>query len=280
MIKVTFEEPQTTKWKRWLRDASKGMEGILAQAAGGLPYEIKDSMYKRRKEEIFAAFSQKCAYCETNFSGQSGDVEHFRPKGRVVDEKDSPVYLVDENGKRLMNPDNTPKLHPGYYWLAYNWENLLPSCSKCNSSNKGTRFPVNGFRAASPGTEKMEQPLFLHPLFDDPTEHFNLDVDLGILGGKTDRGEMCIKLLDLNRDGLLEDRRRTYTSLLAKMKTANYEAEDPNITKEELTKTVVEMLAEVIGCKRGRTPYSFAGRQALEGRPDLLERFKESIPGS
>jgi hypothetical protein len=42
--------------------------------------------------------------------------------------------------------------HPGYYWLAYEWTNLLPSCYDCNSfrrhgtmkagPGKNERFPV------------------------------------------------------------------------------------------------------------------------------------------
>src|ERR1043166_3748097 len=43
-------------------------------------------------------FHHKCAYCETQATaGFDWDVEHFRPKGRVLERAD----------------------HPGYYWLAY-----------------------------------------------------------------------------------------------------------------------------------------------------------------
>jgi uncharacterized protein (TIGR02646 family) len=90
---------------------------------------------------LFDAFLGKCAYCEVQFVlDQTGDVEHFRPKAGVVDEHDQRVD------------------HPGYYWLAYEWSNLLPSCSKCNRLTKtkdgrrvgkGERFPVMGRRASS-----------------------------------------------------------------------------------------------------------------------------------
>ena len=42
-------------------------------------------------------------------------MEHYRPKARVS----------TEQGDK-----------PGYYWLAARWENLLPSCTDCNSPRK------------------------------------------------------------------------------------------------------------------------------------------------
>lgn len=63
-------------------------------------------------EEIFHG---KCAYCEGAYSAtQPVDVEHYRPKG--------PVAGVDG--------------HHGYWWLAANWENLLPSCIDCNRQRR------------------------------------------------------------------------------------------------------------------------------------------------
>ena len=278
MINVPFEEPQTKKWKRWLKDASKGMEEIVNLAAAEQPYIIKDSMYKRRREEIFAAFSGKCAYCESNISAdQPGDVEHFRPKGGIVDENDKPVYLLDKNGNRISNPDGTSKLHPGYYWLAYSWQNLLPSCAQCNRPNKRTRFPVKGFRADSPGNETKEDPLLLHPLVDDPSEHFSIKHKRGVLVDKTEKGKISMKLLDLNRAGLLEERKSAYTAMLARIKVANYESEDPEIAENDLIESLVDTMKEVIKCREGKIPYSFAARHAFSEHPELLERFEDLL---
>lgn len=63
---------------------------------------------KRALDEIFHG---KCAYCESFYAKtQPVDVEHYRPKGKVD----------DADG------------HRGYWWLAMDWENLLPSCIDCN----------------------------------------------------------------------------------------------------------------------------------------------------
>src|SRR5688572_13150422 len=59
-------------------------------------------------------YGYKCAYCETFYgASQPVAVEHYRPKGEVI--------------------DGDERVRPGYYWLAANWENLLPSCTDCNS---------------------------------------------------------------------------------------------------------------------------------------------------
>lgn len=71
---------------------------------------------KRALDEIFHG---KCAYCESYYAKtQPVDVEHFRPKGKV---------------------DDAPG-HRGYWWLAMDWKNLLPSCIDCNRK-RGQRTP-------------------------------------------------------------------------------------------------------------------------------------------
>ncbi len=67
----------------------------------------------------------KCCFCESKITHIAyGDVEHFRPKKAV---------LQDGQLER-----------PGYYWLAYTWENLLFSCELCNRREKGAWFRISG----------------------------------------------------------------------------------------------------------------------------------------
>ena len=67
------------------------------------------------KEALEALFHGKCAYCESDYAGtQPVDIEHYRPKGEVEGVPD----------------------HPGYWWLAAEWENLLPSCIDCNRKRR------------------------------------------------------------------------------------------------------------------------------------------------
>ncbi len=67
------------------------------------------------KAALERLFHGKCAYCESFYAGtQPIDVEHYRPKGEV----------------------DGLETHGGYWWLAMDWRNLLPSCIDCNRRRK------------------------------------------------------------------------------------------------------------------------------------------------
>ena len=71
------------------------------------------------KQALDDIFHGKCAYCESLYAKtQPVDVEHYRPKGKVD----------DADG------------HRGYWWLAMDWLNLVPSCIHCNRKS-GQRTP-------------------------------------------------------------------------------------------------------------------------------------------
>jgi hypothetical protein len=112
-----------------------------------------------KEDEVRQALNQlfhgKCAYCESTYAATAPvDVEHYRPKGRIV------------AGRK--------KKKPGYYWLAAEWANLLPSCIDCNRARrqeipfasppkqtvgKGDQFPIadESKRANAPGDEVMKR---------------------------------------------------------------------------------------------------------------------------
>ncbi len=75
------------------------------------------SVYGHRAVRSALAACQfgKCCFCESKIQHvMSGEVEHFRPKGGVRQRRSDPLD------------------RPGYYWLAYDWSNLLLSCQSCN----------------------------------------------------------------------------------------------------------------------------------------------------
>ncbi|MDM7932903.1 hypothetical protein [Tabrizicola sp.] len=135
-----------------------------------------------------ALFHGKCAYCETRYAHQAPvDIEHYRPKGAVEGDK----------------------AHPGYWWLAAAWENLVPSCIDCNRrrtqtlsvpatatfadllatllhgqsqapalAGKKDSFPVAGQRAHSDRDSlSAEQPYLLDPTADEPDDHLDYYLD-------------------------------------------------------------------------------------------------------
>ena len=111
-------------------------------------------IWSELKSYLFEIFDGKCAYCESKvLDVAAGDVEHYRPKKGV---------------------DGMPT-HPGYYWLAYDLENLLPCCEKCNRAGaKMNLFPIpmEGDRAWRPEDDiEAEHPYLLNPYGHDPAEH-------------------------------------------------------------------------------------------------------------
>ncbi|MDV6345714.1 hypothetical protein [Nitrosomonas sp. Is37] len=142
------------------------------------------------KDSLKNAQHKKCCYCESIFVDTSyGAVEHYRPKGAVIQ---------DESQK---------KIYPGYYWLAYEWNNLLFICSRCNT-NKGAYFPLedNSQRARN-HTQSLtnESPLLLNPVVDNPSQHLDFHDDA--IFGLTVKGKTTIKYLKLDRNELFESRK-------------------------------------------------------------------------
>lgn len=163
-------------------------------------------------EKLNIYYKYKCAYCE---SIEALDVEHYRPKGRID----------NINGVELYNP--------GYYWLAYEWSNLIPSCIKCNrEGGKHNKFPYlnrGGFVNTVPlnNYNKIdvpkclitnfdlvnEYPMLLHPEIDnDFLNYFKFKIDEHFIGIEIEgidsdrRGFNTIEICDLNRESLRRSR--------------------------------------------------------------------------
>lgn len=134
----------------------------------------------------------KCCFCESRvIHVADGDVEHFRPKAGFRQDRLSPLR------------------QPGYYWLAYDWDNLMLACTKCNQRNKQSFFPLadNRKRARSHrGAIKKESPLFIHPGLENPEKHVTFENEKAKPVRKSQRGQVTIDMLDLNRVDLLDTR--------------------------------------------------------------------------
>lgn len=169
-----------------LERARSHMNAVLPPDKKREPFSFKAykaEEVKRRLEELFHG---KCAYCESLYGSQAPvDVEHYRPKGSVEGAPD----------------------HPGYWWLAMDWANLLPSCIDCNRrrkqltpsafsdlgvlhesmlTGKKDSFPIAGNRAIAEAKDfATEQALLLDPTRDDPDQHltfwFQSDCTVGLV---------------------------------------------------------------------------------------------------
>jgi hypothetical protein len=100
--------------------------------------------------------------------------------------------------------------HPGYYRLAYDFRNLLPSCSLCNESGaKLTHSPVDGAHARDSRGLPNEKPLLLNPYERDVDPFAHLEFDPAGRPqpcNSSPRGETSRTIYYLERPGLSEAR--------------------------------------------------------------------------
>lgn len=168
------------------------------------PGEMKlDEGYQVAADALCCAQGPLCAYCEDNIRETGVPLDHFRPKGAVHD------------GQRK-------RVHGGYWWLAWSWENLFRACGTCNDQNhKGNQFPVLDEAErlapmrAPPGDERA---VLIDPAREDPMDFIEyrvqgVDVDghaqwkplprRGIDEAMTRRALATIEGLGLNKGALL-----------------------------------------------------------------------------
>ena len=219
------------KNKTFLDNFNKIIENGNGENVGNL-YKHNDV-----KEQLVNLYHYKCAYCEDKKTeGSYFEVEHFRPK----------------NGIKGVNN------HKGYYWLAYEWTNLLFSCSKCNRK-KSNKFPLSeGNKKITDNLEKenfisqetinfekfniqylndIENPNLLNPEIDKVEEHF-LFLSDGLIKPITKRAKATIDILELNRPSLIFARKKyiveIYDELLDKFNVSENETELKNILNDRL----------------------------------------------
>ena len=116
---------------------------------------------------------------------------------------------------------------PGYYWLAYEPDNLLPSCQRCNQAGgKKNHFPVTGARQLNDIDVIPEEPLLLNPYCDSPFDHlryvfsFSRGEPTGYVKGTPIRGRASVRISDLNRSEMVDDRRQAQRMSITEYETA------------------------------------------------------------
>lgn len=191
-------------WREWDQQYRATNDPALLRREPKFDPEFQENVWTGLRDWLLEnVFHNKCAYCETYLTRVIPDTEHFRPKKRVRDKlpgSESPavVKITDEDGNEIQ--------HPGYFWLAYNWKNLLPSCHFCNRyEGKKDEFPALQHVAVTRLTPEQivtlnfpiirqddtedifylepedldvrENRKLVHPYFDDPTDHFVFGMD-------------------------------------------------------------------------------------------------------
>lgn len=267
------------EWEKWINDPQTKDQKFPSK-------NFDDEIWKELRDYLLRdVFYNKCAYCESRIVGFKAHAEHFRPKAQVrfkVLAGDKEIYrmgrTVDETGIEIN--------HPGYFWLAYNWKNLLPSCQKCNAlDGKKDQFPIADDKSyvavkklAAAEIEKLkhkcikrknaddifylepddldalEDPQLLHPYFgDDPRQHLVFGIDGKVSPRYESRkGEHSIKVFDLNDEDLRiarqDEQQDAYREYMNKLNSGSN-------SPLEARKLGEQVLAKY---RQGQAPYSSA----------------------
>ncbi|MCX7112967.1 MAG: hypothetical protein NTX45_23190 [Proteobacteria bacterium] len=99
---------------------------------------------------------------------------------------------------------------PGYYWLAYAWDNLLLSCERCNRQYKKNLFPLlHQEKRAQCHHDNfgIESPLLINPTVTDPKNHIGFRDEIPYPIDDSPYGKTTIAVLGLDREELNEIRR-------------------------------------------------------------------------
>jgi hypothetical protein len=300
MIHIDFDPtkltgPQQTWWTDWEATASAATEEVLS-AWETWRNDPSDTSYKKiferadltkvwtelKKWLLANVFSNKCAYCETAITRFTFHAEHYWPKGKVTN-NNKPVQIKDE----LDQHQN----HPGYFWLAFHWTNLLPACEFCNTGNgKRNEFPIPGttylsvfkkltkteckslkqrliqskswpdvFYFQPVDLDHKEGRLLLHPYLDDPRKSLTFD-DFGqaVPKGKGDdkrRGEESIRVFNLNDGNIVPLRRKAQDDALDTFETFRKIYRKQELSLDAANLKAKEQLEEYL---TGKAPYSAA----------------------
>lgn len=263
---ATLTDPASVKWwKAWQKRADKATDQALQRwgvwyqqpvgADGSRPTAfdpgLQQAIWSDLKDWLNEnVYYKHCAYCEgpLQYDRYGGDAEHFRPKGRVtVRAGDGSTVIA-----HCKLPDGSESQHPGYFWLAYDWRNLVPACAFCNSGfGKVDQFPVKathvfhvdeataGFAAGQTPArtdgfevprmarsyflpparlDSLESPLLLNPLNPDPSRDPSKHLSYGVLGAvvaldDSELGNKSIEVYELKREDLRLGRQKAQEHL-------------------------------------------------------------------
>jgi uncharacterized protein (TIGR02646 family) len=207
------------------------------------------------REVLYKLFYGKCAYCESKLPALSiGNtfltIDQFRP----------PTTPMGLSGISTLD---------GYWWLAYEWENLFPACENCNRA-KGNKFPVQ-FKRVQPyakGKElEKEGSLLLNPCVDYPETTLKFYSD-GSVKGMDRKAETTIDVFSLNRNNLRKAREYSYeklTHLINTLKASLGEYDDNKLSR--LSPSQYKMYKDIVNFMQNDFEFAAFHRQHV---PKLL----------
>jgi len=219
------------------------------------------------RDELYLFYNSKCGFCEgRSFPTSTPQVEHYRPKAKI-----------------------TSVNNHGYYWLGYEWSNLLLACSKCNGT-KRNKFPLvannhvvdhpiiaNGNTdytrfCTSSGYLATEAPLLINPELIDPEPLLTFNYMCELEARTNDlRAITTIREIGLNRDTLLLARQGKVNKIIEAIEEqiASY-LTPPRMTEAQLDVQLSLIFKKIVERTNPESQFSLLGKA-------MIERFDELI---
>jgi uncharacterized protein (TIGR02646 family) len=237
-----LSEDNLSKKRNKTKENPKGNSWFVLLTTQQHQHKFDPTLYgaKEVKNKLMQIFQNKCAFCECDTSaGAAYDIEHFRPK-----------FI--------------------YYWLCYEWTNLLLSCQVCNRYYKQTHFPLEmeAYRVKTHPMKKgvldkaachigsptlaSEKPLLLHPAIDLPNQHLRF-LKTGTMVGLTEKGRISIEKYGLNRDELVLVRKEILLNI-QEIILSEYEENEPS--EARIKKEIKKILKSLTNHKNANKPFT------------------------
>ena len=197
-------------------------------------------------------YNEKCGFCESNTkAGAPMQVEHYRPKAKVTEDP----------------------THPGYYWLGYEWSNLLLSCSSCNNKkrnhfelNTGAKQqrkpPLRGGQLDKARCLVISKPLaaelpkLLNPEVEtDVRQHFVYD-GAGQISGATPHGSHTVTCTGLDRKSLNVARKKVLDRCELMILEAVARYDNGTDTLDEARGAIIAAFTQLLSTYLKNEPYS------------------------
>ncbi len=220
----------------------------MVYQCGDKTFSFDRSIYAHEsvKQALIKVQHGKCCFCE-RLIGADGDVEHFRPK----------QAYKQAIGEALQRP--------GYYWLAYEWNNLYLACPACNQRHKQNLFPLQKFTERATNHKlslDREQPLFVDPGKENPEDFIGFRGEFAFAIKGNQKGQVTLNSLRLNQRSLPEARLQRLQLLRNLHQIVRLAVKQPTNTKlQEIAKEAKGELEKAIS---ESAEFSAAARWAVE----------------
>lgn len=164
MRHIAFET--FTPSAEWQQKAARATAELTAQETLDAKLAFirqRSQVWKDLGKELIAHFGNKCWYTDAMNYGARLDAEHFRPKAKTAELTIEDCQEADND--ELLKSGSAAR--DGYWWLAFDSENLLLCAQVMNREAKRNFFPLHKdsivATATTPNAWRTEIPAFLDP---------------------------------------------------------------------------------------------------------------------